>query len=31
VRAKIISSRLQENPFAAGDWETAWTQPVMFK
>jgi hypothetical protein len=29
VRAKIISSRPKENPFQAGDVETAWTQPVM--
>lgn len=29
VRAKIISSRLQENPFQEGDYETAWTQPVQ--
>ncbi len=28
VRAKIISDKLKENPFAAGDTETAWTQPV---
>ncbi|HVF97214.1 MAG TPA: hypothetical protein VM871_07840, partial [Flavisolibacter sp.] len=28
VRAKIISSRLQQNPFQQGDYETAWTQPV---
>lgn len=28
VRAKIISSKLQENPFQEGDRETAWTQPV---
>ena len=28
VRAKIISSRLQPNPFAVGDLESAWTQPV---
>ena len=28
VRAKIISSKLQENPFQQGDYETAWTQPV---
>lgn len=27
VRAKIISSKAKENPFAAGDFETAWTQP----
>jgi len=31
VRAKIISDRLQENPFAEGDVETAWTQPVFLK
>ena len=29
VRVKVISSRLQENPFAEGDTETAWTQPVV--
>ena len=28
VRAKIISTKLKENPFAKGDLETAWTQPV---
>jgi hypothetical protein len=28
VRAKIISSKLQENPFETGDLERAWTQPV---
>lgn len=28
VRAKIISDKLKENPFAEGDTETAWTQPV---
>lgn len=28
VRAKIISDKAKENPFAAGDMETAWTQPV---
>lgn len=28
VRAKIVSSKLQPNPFAEGDHETAWTQPV---
>jgi hypothetical protein len=28
ARAKIISSKLKENPFAEGDVETAWTQPV---
>ena len=31
VRAKIISDRLQDNPFAEGDLETAWTQPVLIK
>jgi hypothetical protein len=31
VRAKIISSKLQENPFQDGDVETAWTQPVVQK
>ena len=29
VRAKVISSRRQKNPFAKGDTETAWTQPVV--
>jgi hypothetical protein len=29
VRGKIISDKLKENPFAAGDVETAWTQPVV--
>ena len=28
VRAKVISSKLKENPFKQGDHETAWTQPV---
>lgn len=28
VRAKIISSKKQENPFAEGDREMAWLQPV---
>ncbi|MEX2235785.1 MAG: histidinol-phosphatase [Cyclobacteriaceae bacterium] len=28
VRAKIISDKVQENPFQDGDFETAWTQPV---
>lgn len=28
VRAKIVSSRLKENPFREGDYETAWTQPI---
>jgi hypothetical protein len=29
VRARVVSSRLQENPFADGDREMAWTQPVL--
>jgi hypothetical protein len=28
VRAKVISSRLQQNPFTEGDLESAWIQPV---
>lgn len=28
VRAKIISSKPKENPYQAGDMETAWVQPV---
>lgn len=28
VRAKVTSSKLHPNPFAAGDMETAWLQPV---
>ena len=28
VRAKIVSDRKHPNPFAEGDVETAWTQPV---
>jgi hypothetical protein len=29
VRAKVISNKLQDNPFAKGDYETAWTQPYQ--
>jgi hypothetical protein len=29
VRAKVISSRLKDNPFAEGEREQAWTQPVI--
>ncbi|WP_339751316.1 histidinol-phosphatase [Algoriphagus aquimarinus] len=29
VRAKIISSKLKENPYQLGDTEVAWTQPVL--
>lgn len=31
VRAKVISSRLQDNPFQKGDYESAWTQPITAK
>ena len=31
IRAKIISDKLQDNPFTEGDLETAWTQPVLIK
>jgi hypothetical protein len=30
VRARIISSKLQPNPFQEGDYEMAWIQPVSF-
>ncbi len=29
VRAKIISSKLKENPYAQNDFESAWLQPVV--
>ncbi len=29
VRAKIVSSKQQDNPFEEGDVETAWVQPVV--
>ena len=29
VRAKIISTKLKENPYQKGDVETAWVQPVV--
>jgi hypothetical protein len=29
VRAKVISNQVQENPFQDGDFESAWTQPVL--
>ena len=28
VRAKVTSSKVKENPFQAGEFEVAWTQPV---
>lgn len=31
VRAKIISDKLKENPYAEGEFEVAWTQPVMME
>ncbi|WP_237587033.1 CehA/McbA family metallohydrolase domain-containing protein [Pontibacter russatus] len=31
VRAKVISSKLKENPYKAGDLETAWIQPVTLQ
>ena len=30
VRAKIISDQKHPNPYAEGDFEMAWTQPVVF-
>ena len=30
VRAKIISSKPKKNPFAEGDVEVAWLQPVAY-
>jgi len=29
VRARVVSSRLKENPYHEGEYETAWTQPVV--
>ena len=29
VRAKIVSDKLHPNPFAEGDVEVAWVQPVV--
>jgi hypothetical protein len=29
VRARVRSSQLHANPYAQGDFETAWTQPVV--
>ena len=31
VRAKIISDKIQDNPYSEGDLEMAWTQPVVLK
>ncbi|HSF14622.1 MAG TPA: histidinol-phosphatase [Vicinamibacteria bacterium] len=30
VRAKIVSSKLKENPYRKGEHESAWVQPVVF-
>lgn len=29
VRARIVSSKIKENPYQAGETETAWVQPVV--
>jgi hypothetical protein len=29
VRAKVISSKIKDNPYRAGEYEVAWTQPVV--
>jgi hypothetical protein len=29
VRAKVISTRLHPNPYQKGDFEVAWTQPIV--
>lgn len=31
VRAKIVSSKLKKNPYVRGEYETAWTQPLIPK
>ena len=31
VRARVVSDRYKENPFQEGDFETAWTQPVVLR
>ena len=31
VRAKIISDKIQDNPYSEGDLEMAWTQPIVLK
>ena len=30
VRARVISSKIKANPYQAGEYEMAWTQPVVF-
>lgn len=29
VRARVESTKIKENPFQKGDFETAWTQPII--
>jgi hypothetical protein len=31
IRAKVVSSKLKENPYKAGEFESAWVQPVIIK
>jgi hypothetical protein len=31
VRARVISSTLHSNPYAEGDREMAWTQPLVIE
>lgn len=31
VRARVISDKIKNNPFHEGEFEEAWTQPVVFK
>ena len=31
VRARVVSDKYKENPFQEGDFETAWTQPVVLR
>lgn len=31
VRARITSTKIKENPFQEGDFEMAWTQPILTK
>ena len=29
VRAKVVSSKLKDNPYKEGEFEAAWVQPVV--
>ncbi|WOK07591.1 histidinol-phosphatase [Imperialibacter roseus] len=31
VRAKVVSDKYKENPFKEGDFEAAWTQPMVYQ